>query len=514
MRNPAALFAVLCGLVALFLWADLDRWGGRHVSRVAMIRDDLGEERKNHLLQKMHLSTRTRVDVSLDLNALLTAAENDLRSIPASRMRTVALRVAEQDLTDPETGLQRNCEERGRQWERPAAVAVRHHDEKIQVFPAGIRLQGNQNRDRLEGFRLYFRASYGQKSVPGTTFLDNSPISIRKVLLKKEKNSIPGCVNMLAFDVARRVGVDTPDSAPVLLLRNGERLGLALASEHVNRTHWKRRLGHDNFDFYVFEAENSILDEAAYKALSLRLKPVFNLWEYDRVAGMLDMKDFVRAMIVFAFVQWQDWNQGALLRDRSSTPRWKNILWDADLAFAGLRENGIPDNRAGWKNLRDAKGMRAAVFKGLWENSPRFRTQLLKDLSWAINHRLTTAWLARQVRSYAALETECGWEFLDEKKALAYLETRRTAVLQEAVTDLHAPPVFHVRMTSPRPIRIDDHSETTDYLGYYFQGQHSTLTIAPDCTNFSHWIVNGEKKHGHALVLELRENVTVRAVFS
>ncbi|MDY0225816.1 MAG: CotH kinase family protein [Desulfomicrobium apsheronum] len=513
LRRLSVLLLVLCGLILVYFGLRLHHWGEERSWRIAVLRDDLGSSRKSSLLAKMGLPVaipRQKQDASV----LIDAARKDALPLADSAMRVVAIRVADEDLHDPETGLKAHSRERGRNWERPAGVVVMQNGRELLAAPAGIRLQGNRDtRDMLHSFRLYFRNSYGQKNVPGAAFLDDSKMKIRKVVTRTEKNLIPGFVNMLAFDVARRIGSITPDYAPILLCRNGENLGLGLASEHVNRTHWERKLGHKDFAFYMLESENSVLDTARYKALRLRVDPFFGLWDYDRMSGILDMSDFMNAMTTFAFLQWQDWNQGAFLLDETETaPRWRSVLWDADLAFAGLRANGIPANRAGWKNFRDAHGMRASVFKGMWDSSPRFREEMLWRLTRSINHRLTREWITERVDHYARLEKETGIECFDEELALSYLLERRALLMAESVAELQAPEVVACHVQSPEPVLIDGQDTPGEYEGLYFQGQKVTLEPRPD-RDFSHWIVDGRTILQRRLELALEHKTQIRAVF-
>lgn len=513
LRRPLVLFLAVCGLILIYFGLQLDDWGQEHSRHIAVLRDDLGSPRKDALLKKLEVPVTSPRQSTIE-SSLVAAARDDMRTLPASAIRTVAIRVEDDDLYDPETGLKANSRERGRNWERPAGVVVMRDGQELLAVPAGIRLQGNRaTRDLLHSFRLYFRNSYGMRDVPGSAFLDDSRSDLRKVLARTEKNLVPGFVTMLAFDVARRIGSTTPDYAPIVMYRNGQNLGLGLASEHVNRTHWERKLGHKNFAFYVFESENSVIDNARYKALSLRFKPVFGLWDYERVGRIIDLDDFMNAMTSFAFLQWQDWNQGALILDQTEArPRWRSVLWDADLAFAGLRPDGEPENRAKWKNLRDARGMRAEIFNGMWAKSPEFREEMLRKLSWSINHRLTKEWITQRVRHYAQLEKEAGLECFDEELALSYLLERRALLMAETVADLEAPQVVACRMQSPEPVLVDEQETSEGYEGLYFQGQKVTMEPRPD-RDFTHWVVDGREIRQPRLELELEQDTLVRAVF-
>lgn len=510
LRRPIVLFLVLCVLCLVYIGLDLHTWGVHRAERVAMQRDDLGSPRKSSLLKNLGISAHPAPASS----ALVDAARADLRALPPAPMRTVAIRIADEDLYDPETGLKANSRERGREWERPAGMAVALDGRETLAAPAGVRLQGNRDtRDMLHSFRLYFRTSYGQRDVPGKALLDGSNMDIRKVVARTEKNLVPGFVNMLAFDIARRVGAITPDYAPIRLIRNGQRLGLGLASEHVNRKHWERKLGHKDFAFYMLESENSVLDTAQYRGLRLRLDPFFGIWDYDYVGSILDLDDFMRAITAFAFLQWQDWNQGAFILDRTeSVPRWRNVLWDADRAFAGLRPNGIPANRAGWKNFRDAHGMRASVFKGMWDESPRFQEEMLHRLTWSVNHRLTREWITRRVEHYARLERESGLDCFDKNLALDYLLERRRALLDETVAELAAPGLVTCRAQIPAPVLIDGEAWLSDYEGLYFRGQKITATPV-NKDSFSHWEVGEHRIDGPNLEVTLDADTSIRAVF-
>lgn len=509
MRRPGVIFALVCTLALIFFGLRMHEWGQLHSLRIAMTRDELGSHRKSSLITKLQLPKTNATE-----HSLIESARADLLLLPPSPMRAVAIRIADADILDPETGLGANSQERGRAWERPAGVAVSQNGRELLAAPAGLRLQGNRgSRDMLQSFRLYFRNSYGMKDIPASALLDGSEMDLRKVILRTEKNTTPGFVSMLAFDVARRVGATTPDFAPILMLRNGENLGLGLASEHINRVHWERKLGHSNFAFFVFESENSVLDIASYRALTFRLNSLFGLWDYERVAGMLDLDDFMTAMTSFSFLQWQDWNQGALILDRTeTTPRWRSVLWDADLAFAGLRSGGIPKNRAGWKNLRDAHGMRAAVFKGLWDESARFRDEFLLRLSWSVNHRLTREWITDRVDYYARMEKQAGLDCFDEEAARSYLLQRRRNMLDEAVAELGAPEIVLFRMQSYGSVRIDGSNTSGEYEGLYFKGQ-KTILEAGSAPGFSHWILDGQEVHEPRIELIQDRNTSIRAVF-
>jgi hypothetical protein len=222
----------------------------------------------------------------------------------------------------------------------------------------------------------------------------------------------------------------------------------------------------------------------------------------------------MKAITTFAFLQWQDWNQGAfLLDDTQSLPRWRSVLWDADQAFAGLRDKGIPSNRAAWKNFRDAHGMRASVFKGIWDTSPRFRKEMLWHLTWNINHRLTPDWIKDRILHYAWLEKEAGLECFDEDLALSYLLKRREELLDETVRELNVPNTVRCRVKSPDPLVIDGETWTNAYEGIYFAGQNISIE-APSRRSFSHWEVDGRKVLEPRLELDLHSDTDIRAVFS
>jgi len=189
LRRPLVLFLAICGLILLYFGLQLDDWGQEHSHHIAVLRDDLGSPRKDALLRKLGAPIKSPQQSAIE-SSLVSAARDDISNLPASAIRTVAIRVADDDLYDPETGLKANSRERGRNWERPAGVVVMQNGRELLAAPAGIRLQGNRDtRDMLHSFRLYFRNSYGMREVPGSAFLDGSQSDIRKVLARTEKIS-------------------------------------------------------------------------------------------------------------------------------------------------------------------------------------------------------------------------------------------------------------------------------------------------------------------------------------
>ena len=159
-----------------------------------------------------------------------------------------------------------------------------------------------------------------------------------------------------------------------------------------------------------------------------------------------------------------------------------------------------------------AHGMRASVFKGMWDTSPRFRKEMLWRLTWSINHRLTREWIAERVRHYAGLEKEAGLECFDENLALSYLFERRAELPAETVRELGAPETVACRVQSPEPLVIDGETWGNAYEGIYFAGQTISLE-APPGRAVSHWEVDGREIREPRLELELHADTCIRAIF-
>lgn len=140
----------------------------------------------------------------------------------------------------------------------------------------------------------------------------------------------------------------------------------------------------------------------------------------------------MKAMTAFAFLQWQDWNQGALIRDRSEPDHaGKTSCGTRTSPLRAFVLTALPPTAPGGRTsaIRAACGPPCS---GMWDSDGRFRDEMLRCLAWSVNHRLTRQWVTERVGEYARLK-ESWLDCFDEATALSYLLDRRSALLAETV---------------------------------------------------------------------------------
>ena len=55
-------------------------------------------------------------------------------------------------------------------------------------------------------------------------------------------------------------------------------------------------------------------------------------------------------------------------------------------------------------------------------------------------------------------------------------------------------------------------TELLSYHGWYFDGTEVSVRVADQPALFSHWLVNGRRRDGARLVVEVSEHTSIRAV--
>lgn len=478
----AALFvaALLCAGLLLERSSAIRQY--RAVSLdMATRKDALGSPRKRQLLIELGLPDVHAVapENAARTTELLEQARRDADpALVASGWPVYVVRTDDASLNDPESGILANPKERGREWERPAAVVYYRNGREVLATGAGMRLHGGGSRELGISYRLYFRNAYGASAQPADLFFPGAEGTLKRLVLRKEKTTRPGFVNMLGLDIMAMLGAETPLFVPTVFLVNGKSMGLSLVSEHIADVHWKRKLGHDNFLLYSIRHGNDREEFAAVRELYLWLRLLPAPLTMRQAERRMDLHGMCAVIFGAVYLGESDWDQGAFLLDKTlPNPRWINIAWDLDEAFQHLVPGGPLDRRPGWKYAMDEKkAVRMRLFLRLWQESPEFRDFFLHYVTHALNHTLNDAARERLFARYEALDRQAGNTMFDVDMARSLLANRADEVLEETVRDLGAPRWHKVQVSAPGPVRIDGEPGYTEYTGRYFEGQRITVT--------------------------------------
>lgn len=113
--------------------------------------------------------------------------------LPATALRgrvpTVSLYLRPEDVNDRRTGILFNKMRHGRDWERQGWVSFFEGGRLTYTASAGVRVHGGGSRltSPRQGFRLFFRRSYGAKELPaGIAFQGAHAHPVRRLIIHND----------------------------------------------------------------------------------------------------------------------------------------------------------------------------------------------------------------------------------------------------------------------------------------------------------------------------------------
>jgi hypothetical protein len=132
------------------------------------------------------------IDYGMDPDVVNDARYKDLVDDALLSVPTISIVTSLANLFDSATGIYVNAMQDGREWERPVSVELIYPDgtEGFQI-DAGLRIRGGYGRqgdNAKHGFRLFFRADYGQPELHYPLFEDEGVDTFEKVDLRTEQN--------------------------------------------------------------------------------------------------------------------------------------------------------------------------------------------------------------------------------------------------------------------------------------------------------------------------------------
>ncbi len=454
-------------------------------------------------------------------SSTIVTKEYLLKKVP-----TLSVAIDKDALDHENWGIAHNWWQRGQRWERLAYVSYFENGALQFSSSAGLRLQGSSTRHLRESFRLCFRRKYGfRETAPGVLF-DSGKTPVKKIVLEADRAN-HGFNNLLAFDIARKIGCITPEIRPVIFLLNGKPPSDSayFAAEHLDKQQWEYRLRHRDFSFVrLNNTNNAVEDQQRYDRLEERFKKMEKL-SWEEVNRWIDIENFSRFIIATVFLGNWDNEQGAALLDhRETKPKWSWILWDLDVSFIDYPGWGFPGEL--WQQrgfpLTFQPFFRMELFKRLMTESPEYHRYFLRLFTDMLNHGINASWLDSRVDHYEALSREMFGQvpYFNGKTVREFFK-KRPGHLRNELEQFYGQPnpvgkSLKCSVTGPSGVEfvIDGYPEKAGYQGWYFEGQQVDIRLeTPNEENFSHWIVNGEKRHGISLALGIQTETFVEAVF-
>jgi hypothetical protein len=429
----------------------------------------------------------------------------------ASGHPVVSLVLDPTDLHDPERGILANVLEHGRDWERPGTVAY-FDDGRLQFATGvGVRIHGGGSRKSSprQGFRLYFRREYGARQVPPNVLFSPAAQPIRHLVIHNDVRDGRHFANPLAYDIAREVGAITAETTPVRFFLNGEFYGVFVLTERFDAQYFQAHWGHDQIDWTDEQMQS------------------FWEWSVDHrpmtmadVASKADVDNLARWFLATAFTATRDAFQGPgqFLDSSRTPPRWFWVNWDMDGSFRAFDLDSYADllNRVDeLQRGRSRTEPRSNLLTTLFAEDEAFRTHYKRMFVWAMNHRLTPAFLERRLEYYRRASEQLGvteTRYLREYRT--FLEHRPAffRALTESWLNTDTSQPMAVGLPPDESITIDGETVRDGFEGLYFPDLSVELGASSDA--FDHWEVNGASRgSGRTLQLRVERPTFVEAVY-
>jgi hypothetical protein len=151
----------------------------------------------------------------------------ELASRSEKTVPILAIDVDDADLYSQESGILKNFEGHGREWERVSLVRLYRQGKEVVNSFTGIRLHGG-GPGRAKGvinFRLYFRDQYGTPEVDSKDIFDRDIGAVKRLVVKQSEWEKWPLNSPIAYDIAHRLGALAPPTELVQLYLNGRHLG-------------------------------------------------------------------------------------------------------------------------------------------------------------------------------------------------------------------------------------------------------------------------------------------------
>ena len=432
-------------------------------------------------------------------------------------------------LFSPERGILMNIRDRGRDWERPAAMRYFQGGEMLQSSDVGVRLHGGSTRlegDLNNSYRLYFRNSYGEtqftpEGIPNAE-------TVTRLVVRRDRQFITA----LGFDIARRLGATVPPMSFAMLIINGKAQGVFSLTPHLSAKQWKEQAGHSDFLLYRYKGSSDKASAKGHQSLVNWVGDAETPWSESQASERIDLDNLSRHLFAHMFCANREWPQGvAVLNSRDAHARWSWVFWDVDHGLARpaavlearAAQGGEAVGPASERRVVDlitdrSDDVRTRIFVRLVRHSAEYRQSFLRVCTDALNHRITPDYLVTRLHHYRREAKRMTVERPDRlgNRQEEFMKNRGDHVRREIGEYLQAGAPIEVKVLGPTGIAywIDGFPESSGYRGQYFSQQRLQIDLVDAGERaLSHWLVNGEKHMGPRVELAVEVATVVEPVF-
>ena len=279
-----------------------------------------------------------------------------------------------------------NYFQRGREWERLVNVEFYEPNNAGINQQCGLRMHGNHGRRApAKGMKIYAREEYGKKHFKHR-FFDTTPLKSFKHLVIKPFSILwpaTGVQDYVSNRIALGMGLETPNSRPVVLYLNGEYWGIYFLQEKLDDHYLEDHFDIESEQFNVvsgngvdyatweWNVEVDSGDGSSFEQLLdwLEDADLSDSTNYAYVGGLIDIDNFIEYQILETFIANNDWPANNQRCWQTGDSKWRFAFFDGDYAL--LQEDyDVFDNACYVMNDQWHTGGRSTLlFRRLLENN-------------------------------------------------------------------------------------------------------------------------------------------------
>ena len=273
------------------------------------------------------------------------------------------------NLFDDEIGiyLQKNCTNKGKEWERPVHIDYIKDNEAVLSQDCGIRIQGGYSRGEYQkSLRFYAKSDYGEKSFKYDFFdgkakdRDGNVItSFKRITLRNggnDANYVKYKDSLIQNCVLDR-NFSTQASVPCIAFINGEYWGIYTMQEDYNDDYVESHFGVDKDNVVMIKPDTSNnnapkIEEGEDEDVELwndfvkyvknSSKDFSKKADYQEIANMIDLDSFADYIATETYISNEDWSgkNWEVWRSRTvdtenggkySDGKWRFMIYDVEM---------------------------------------------------------------------------------------------------------------------------------------------------------------------------------------
>jgi len=271
---------------------------------------------------------------------------------------------SEYDEDTPEWRIPGNYTQKGREWERPAAVQFFRNGEAELVQDVGIRIHGGATRSYPQkSFNIYARSDYGLPKMEYDLFggsveseYEGSAIEeFDTFMLRNGGNDAmyTRFRDKLAQSLVSERSFLTQGMEPCIVFINGEYWGHYEITEKTDDSYVSAHCGIPDKDVCIIKKEElDEGDEATFEEWQelrewIKTADFSDETEYEKLCNLVDMQDFIEYVSAEIYIDNENWGKSnsAMWKaqtvdegNRFADGRWRFIMFDADYSSGSYGE--------------------------------------------------------------------------------------------------------------------------------------------------------------------------------